>query len=519
MNYAEWLKVVPMEIREDPLWNQHGYALHESEPSHGFGLADGGEPSSAKEFQKLLDCVPMSESHSRSRGHKAGISPEPACTKHGTRNTERGLPNPVLSFTLAATLLLAASSYSLDWPQFRGPSGNGSAPQADPPITWSETNNITWKVPITGRGRSSPITIGEHIWLTTAVEQGVVRTNIRSDDMQIAEHVSLRAVCLARNTGKSLWETTLFDVPHPDPVHWLNSWATPTPVAEPARVYCDFGTYGTVCLDASSGKVIWKARLQLDHQVGPGSSPLLWRDRLFLVRDGRDAQYVAALDKNTGQTIWKTERPPLVGSGGEAKKSFCTPMLVEQGGDAQLIAPGAQWAVAYEPLTGKEIWRVHHGRGFSIGTSPIFGHDLVYFGTGCFKPQLWAVRANGHGDVTETHTSWKTLRQVPILSSPTLSGDDIYWVSDDGMATCADAANGDIQWQERLGGPCLASPIATHGRIYFFRQDGTTIVTKAGRLFEKLSENPLHGTVIATPALGERALYLRTDTHLYCIGN
>src|ERR1044071_9585159 len=146
MNYAEWLKAVPMEIREDPLWN-HGYALHESEPSHGFGLADGGEPSSAKEFQKLLDCVPMSESHSRSRGHKAGISPEPACTKHGTRNTERGLPNPVLSFPLAATLLLAASSSSFDWSQFRGPSGNGSAPQADPPITWSETNNITWKVP------------------------------------------------------------------------------------------------------------------------------------------------------------------------------------------------------------------------------------------------------------------------------------------------------------------------------------------------------------------------------------
>ena len=192
---------------------------------------------------------------------------------------------------------------------------------------------------------------------------------------------------------------------------------------------------------------------------------------------------------------------------------------MEQGGEAQVVAPGAQWAVAYEPITGKEIWRIHHGRGFSIGTSPIFGHDLVYFGTGCFKPELWAVRMDGHGDVTETHAAWKTLRQVPVMSSPTLSGDEIFWVSDDGMATCADARSGDIQWQERLGGHCLASPMVAQGRVYFFRQDGTTIVAKGSRQFERLSENRLEGTLIATPALGEHALYLRTDTHLYRIGH
>src|SRR5437773_2205286 len=308
MNYADWLKTVPVEIREDPLWKQKGLVLAN---------------------------VPM---------------PGVEVTEHETRNTIESKSVLILAVTL---LLTACSSSALDWPQFRGPAGNGCAPQADPPVTWSETNNIAWKVRITGRGRSSPIILGEQIWLTTAVEKGVVRTNIRSDDMQIAEHVSLRTVCLDRATGKSLWEATLFEVPHPDPVHWLNSWATPTPVAEPGRVYCDFGTYGTVCLDAAIGKVIWQQQLKLDHQVGPGSSPILWRDRLFLVRDGRDTQYVAALDKNTGQTLWKTERPPLTGSSGELKKSFCTPLLLEQGGEAQLIAPGAQWAVAYEPLTGK----------------------------------------------------------------------------------------------------------------------------------------------------------------------
>jgi len=444
--------------------------------------------------------------------------PETAFTEHGTLNTVHTTWNPLPALGLVATLLLVTSSSALDWPQFRGPAGNGCAPQADPPVAWSEINNIAWKVRLTGRGRSSPIILGERIWLTTAVEQGVVRTNIRSDDMQVAEHVSLRTECLDRATGKSVWEATLFDVPHPDPVHWLNSWATPTPVAELGRVYCDFGTYGTVCLDAATGKVIWKQQLKLDHQVGPGSSPILWHDRLFLVRDGRDAQYVAALDKNTGQTLWKTERPPLTGSG-ELKKSFCTPLVVEQGDEAQVVAPGAQWTVAYEPATGKEIWRIHHGRGFSIGTSPIFSHDLVYFGTGCFKPQLWAVRVDGRGDVTETHSAWKTLRQFPVMSSPTISGDEIFWVSDDGMATCADARNGEIHWQERMGGPCLASPIVARGRVYFFRQDGTTIVAKTGRQFDRLSENPLEGTLVATPALGEHALYLRTDTHLYRIGH
>jgi len=442
--------------------------------------------------------------------------PELAFTEHGARSTAA----PALkSLLLAAGLLSATHSPALDWPQFRGPNGDGSAPTADPPVTWSETNHIAWKVRLTGRGRSSPITLDDRLWITSAVEQGVVRTNIRSDDMQIAEHISLHAACLDTTTGKSRWDVMLFDVPHPDPVHWFNSWATPTPVAEPGRVYCDFGTYGTACLDASTGKVLWKQQLRLDHQVGPGSSLALWRDRLFLVRDGRDAQYVAALDKNTGKILWKTERPPLTGSSGDLKKSFCTPLVFQQGDQVQLMAPGAQWAVAYDPLTGKEIWRIHHGRGFSNGNCPVFAHGLVYFGTGCFKAQLWAVRPDGHDDVTESHVAWKSLRQVPVMSSPTPAGDDIYWVSDDGMATCADAQTGEIQWQERLGGPCLASPVSAHGRLYFFRQDATTVVVKAARQFERLSENPLEGIVVATPALADHALFLRTDTHLYCIRN
>jgi outer membrane protein assembly factor BamB len=264
--------------------------------------------------------------------------------------------------------------------------------------------------------------------------------------------------------------------------------------------------------------VIWQQHLRLDHQVGPGSSPVLWQDRLVLVRDGRDAQYVAALDKHTGQTLWKTDRPPIQTSSPNLKKSFSTPLIwTEPDGPVQLIAPGAHWAVAYEPMTGKEIWRVRHGDGFSIGASPVAGRGLVFFGTGCFKALLYAVRADGRGDVTATHVAWKSLRQVPVMSSPILAGDELFWVSDEGMVTCADARSGEILWQERLGGSHLASPILASGRLYVFRQDGTTSVIQAGKSFERLAENRLEGTLIATPAVGERALYLRTDSHLYCL--
>jgi outer membrane protein assembly factor BamB len=415
------------------------------------------------------------------------------------------------------TIFFCNAAAALNWPQFRGPSGDGCAPKTEPPVTWSETSNVAWKVAVPGRGRSCPVTFGDRIFLTTAIEQGVVRKNIEGDDMQSAEHVTLETVCLDRSSGKKLWEKTLFDVPHPDPVHWLNSWATPTPVAERGRVYCDFGTHGTVCLDAKDGKLIWKQHLPLDHQVGPGSSPIVWHDLMFLIRDGRDTQYVAALDKNTGKIVWKTQRPPLVASSGNLKKSFSTPIVLE-GKETQVIAPGAQWAVAYEPFTGKEIWRINHGRGFSIGTAPILAHGLVYFGTGCMKAQLWAVRPEGHDTLAETNVVWKCLKGVPVMSSPTVAGDEIYWVSDDGMATCADASSGEVHWQERMGGPCLASPLYAHGRIYFFREDAKAVVIKASKQFEKIAENPLEGTLIATPALDDHSLYVRTDTHLYRIG-
>jgi len=423
-----------------------------------------------------------------------------------------------LSILLVGLLASSAVADESDWPQFRGPRGDGSSLASRVPTIWSETNNLAWKVSVPGRGRSSPVVRGDRLWLTFAVERNTRRERIGGDDMQTTEHIELEAICLDAANGKVLWRTKLFAVDHPDPVHWFNSWATPTPVVAAERLYCDFGTHGTACLDANTGQVLWKTRLPLDHQVGPGSSPVLYQNLLVLVRDGRDAQYVAALDTRTGKEAWRTDRPPINVSNPDLKKSFVTPLLVNVAGQVQLISPGAHWVVSYAPGTGREIWRARHGNGFSIGSCPVFGDGKVFFSTGCMRPEMWAVRADGEGDVTATHAVWKSTRQVPVMSSPVLLGDELYWVADDGIANATDVRSGAIHWQERLNQPHLASPLLAEGRVYFFGRRGRTTVVKAGKQFEKVAENQLEGEVVATPAIVDRTIYLRTDDHLYRIG-
>jgi outer membrane protein assembly factor BamB len=402
------------------------------------------------------------------------------------------------------------------WPQFRGPRGDGLA-EADPPLAWSATEHVKWKMAVPGRGRSSPVVLGDRIWMTAAREQGVRRTRIESDDMQVAEHVRLGAVCLSAADGKLLFERELFDVDHPAPVHWLNSWATPTPVVDSGRLYCDFGAFGTACIDAMSGNVLWKCRLVVDHQVGPGSSPMVYRNRLILVRDGGDVQYVAALDVQTGAIAWKAARPPIVADRPNYKKAFSTPLLITAAGRTQLVVPAPQWFVAYDPESGKELWRVHHGKGFSIAARPVFGHGMVYVCTGAIRPELWAIRVDGQGDVTDTHVAWKTRAGIPVMSSPILVGDYLYSVSDAGIVSCWDARSGKVAWRERLEGNYLASPLCAGERLYFFNRDGLTTVLKTGEQFTRLAENRLEGPLVATPAMVEQSLFLRTDSHLYRI--
>jgi outer membrane protein assembly factor BamB len=419
---------------------------------------------------------------------------------------------PVLEFSAAA-----AAAEAGDWPRFRGPTGDGVVAAGGLPLTWSATQNIAWAAAIPGRGYSSPVILGDRIWLTTAMETNMRASRLGPDPVQQAEHVGLGAVCVERKTGRVRWHTDIFQVDQPEPVHELNSYATPTPAVEPGRLYCDFGTYGTACLDAESGAVIWKKRLPLDHHLGPGSSIALHKDHVFLVRDGRDQQYVAALDKRTGETAWKTDRPLVDAPEPSQKKCFSSPLLIDVGGRAQAVVVGPHWVVSYDPETGKEIWRLRHGKGFSNGSCPVYGHGGLFFGTGCFKPEMCAVRVDGQGDVTDTHLAWRSDRQVPVMSSPVLAGDDLWWVSDGGVVSCSDAKTGEMKWKKSLGRPVLASPLLANGRLYFFDTKGRTTVLGAADPHEVLAENELEAHVVASPAAVDGALYLRVEDRLYCI--
>jgi len=416
-------------------------------------------------------------------------------------------------------LLAAAGVPAADWPQFRGPTGDGIAPQAHPPIHWSPTQNLAWKVTVPGRGRSSPVLLDERIWLTTAVETNVWTFTEGPSQMLQAERVVLGVVCLEQSTGRQVYQADSVSVTNPAAINSLNSYATPTPVVEKGRLYCDFGTFGTACLEANTGRVLWQRQFPLDHAHGPGSSPVLCGNLLVLVRDGRDQQYVVALNKFTGETAWKSNRPPLDTPVPEFRKSFSTPLVVEEDGRKQLVSSGAQWLVAYEPETGNEIWRVNDLKGESGAPRPVYGRGVIYFSTGVLsgRPQLWAVRANGHGDVTQSHVIWKLTALLGFMPSPLLVGSELYVLNDEGSVHCLDAADGRILGKARLEGKYAASPVYADGRIYCCSREGKTTVLEAGPVLKVLAENQLDGPVFASPAFSETAIYLRTDTHLYCL--
>jgi outer membrane protein assembly factor BamB len=422
-----------------------------------------------------------------------------------------------MSLTLIAVLFV--SQATPEWPTFRGPTGDGVAPAgAEPPVEWSESRNLVWKVALPGRGRSSPVVHGDRIFVTFAREKNLQRKKVGSDEMQVADAVSLGAACIERAGGRLLWEVTLRDVDQPDPVHLLNSWATPSPAVVPGRLFCDFGGWGTWCLDPARGTILWEKKIPLDHQVGPGSSLALSGKLLILVRDGRDSQAVLALDQATGEQQWRTERPP-VAAHPNSRKSFSTALPIESGGKRQLVAVGPHWVASYDPESGRELWRLRHGDGYSIGGVPVFGNDLLIVGTGCPRPSMIAMHVDGQGEQPSTSLLWSAQKTVPMISSPVLLGADVFWNSDDGLLCCAAAATGEIRWKSRLGEGTLASPIVAAGRVYFFGKGGKTAVVRPGPAFEPLAENTLEGTVIATPAVAGKSLFLRTDTHLYRIEN
>lgn len=403
---------------------------------------------------------------------------------------------------LALTISVSYAAAGDNWPQFRGPAGDGRCDAAGLPVTWSETENIKWKTPIHGRAWSSPVVWGDQIWLTTATKDG--------HDQFV--------VCVDRNSGEILHNSKLFHNDELQITNALNSYASPTPVIEEGRLYVHFGVYGTACLDTASGKALWQRRdIYCDHFRGPGSSPILYDNLLIFHMDGIDVQFVIALEKTSGKTAWKTPRPAdLQQIDPDLRKAYSTPLVIRVGGRDQIVCTGAMYTIAYEPATGKEIWRVRHG-GFSNASRPVCANGMVFVNSGFGRPTLWAVRIDGRGDVSETHTAWKCSKGMPMKPSPVIVGELIFAVSDSGVMTCLEANSGEIVWQKRVGGQFSASALYADGRIYFFSHEDKAIVIEPAREYRELAVNRLDDGFMASAAVAGKALYLRSKTHLYRI--
>jgi outer membrane protein assembly factor BamB len=297
-------------------------------------------------------------------------------------------------------------------------------------------------------------------------------------------------------------------------------------VIEPGRVYVHFGSFGTACLETATGKMLWKREdLRCRHYRGPSSSPVLYENLLILTFDGADLHYTAALDKNTGKTVWKTDRsvawndenvPGQMARDGDQRKAHSTPLIAMVAGQPQLLSAGAKAAYGYDPRSGRELWKVQYN-DFSTAPRPLFERGLAFIVTGLTKKEMIAVRPDGHGDITDTHVVWRLKTHVGKYASPILVDGLIYTAADESFITCVDAGTGEVVWTERVGGKFAASPIYGDGHLYFFDQEGKALVIEPGRALKAVATNTLANGFMASPAVAGKALYLRTKTHLYRI--
>ena len=393
--------------------------------------------------------------------------------------------------------LIGLAAHAEDWPQFRGPTGQGHSAERDLPLEWSESRNIVWKAPVPGRGWSSPVVVGGRIWMTSAVAE--------------RDGTSLRALAYGTDTGRELVNVELFRLRDPKLLNLKNSHASPTPIVDGDRVYVHYGAEGTAAI-TTSGEIVWKTRVPFMNQHGGGGSPVLYEDLLIFNCDGWDAAFVIALDARTGKARWKTNRRS------PADQAYTTPLIIRVGDRDQVVSVGAYRAAAYDPRSGREIWRVSYRDGFSNVPRPVYGDGLVYIATGFQQPSLIAVRADGTGDVTRTHTVWTQQRAAPLTPSPLLADGVLYTVSDIGIVAALDATTGVPLWMQRLGGNYSASPVYADGRIYFQSEEGLTTVIAPGKEFRVLARNRLDGETLASLAVSGGSIFIRTDNHLYRLG-
>ncbi len=435
------------------------------------------------------------------------------------------------SVLLGSTLILSAAPP--EWPEWRGPGGQGHAPLSarNLPTTWSDTSNVVWKSVLPGRGWSSPVIDGNRIWVTTAHETPAspeetkerLKANTSDQPLTLLSKVAMHALCIDRTNGRILYDLPLLSEQNPQWVHTLNSYASPTPVLESGRGYFHFGTFGTFCVDTASGAILWtNTSLKIMHENGPGSSPILAGDLLVFHLDGSDTQSIVALDKRTGKPAWQTPRSGTMANHPQLRKSYATPALVPLAGQSQLLSQGADWLYAYDPANGQELWKLKYGSlGFSLSSRAVTGHGRIYLCTGYSRSEVHAIQLpakSGTNPTPEASHAWKYAKGAPTMSSPLLVGNELYFVNDSGgMFTCLDAHTGQEIYRERLGGSHSASPMLADGLIHLASREGDIHLIRPGRKFELVAKNQLPGQIMASPVALDDALYYRTDTALYRI--
>ena len=412
----------------------------------------------------------------------------------------------ILFVSLFSLFFCATNLVAQEWPQFRGPKGNGHVESKKIPTKWSETENVSWKVAIPGKGWSSPVISGKQVWMTTAVEKE-------------EGPVELRAICVDFQSGKIMHNQKLFELATAESIHTMNSYASPTPVISGEMVFCHFGNYGTAALDVKSGNVRWKVNeFDYDTQNGPGASPVVWKDLLLFNCDGRDKQYAVALNQKTGAIVWNVKRSGKLNPREDFKKSYCTPAIIKSGDRELLISPAADWVYAYDPASGKEIWKANYGElGFSCVPKPVFHEGKAYVLTSFMKSRLLVIDCKGNGDVTKSNIKWTAKTNMPAKPSLLIAKGFVYAINDKGILTCLNADTGEEQYKRRIGGNFAASPIYSNGNIYLFDTQGRTTIFEAGEKFKLVSKNKLDGMFMASPAVSGDSLILRTDKALYRI--
>lgn len=439
--------------------------------------------------------------------------------------------------TVMASLLAFQVAVAGDWGQFRGPTGQGTADAQGVPLHWTATDQVEWKVELPGQGWSSPVIVSDRLYLTTAVPQGVVADDaatIGADKRVSKENAarstgkkkanegkkgavqlpySLRTLCLDVQTGATIWETEVFHQDAAAPkIQSKNSHASPTPLVAGDAIYVHFGHLGTACLDLD-GRIVWRnASIQYKPVHGNGGTPVLADGKIFFSVDGSQQAFVVALDAATGDELWRFDRESVANK----KFSFCTPTVIDVSGRRQLISPGSDAVHALDPDNGSLLWKVTYD-GYSVVPKPVYDGKYVFVCTGFDSPSLLAIRPDGSGDVTESHVAWIKKQAVPKTPSLILADEKLFMISDNGIGTCLNAESGELVWRERIGGEFSASPILAEGHIYLTNEDGKTTIIKADDKFEIVSENPVNERVLASLAVDDGVIILRSDKHLYRI--